>query len=103
MTLFDSDHLTILTDQRHRLHDTLLNRLTGQDIAVPIVVAEEQARGFLALIHRYKEVERQLWGYDRLHSFLRVLQVTEIVPFDQAALEQYQVIATIRPRIGTQD
>ena len=66
-------------------------------------VAEGQLRGFLAIVHRYREVERQLWGYERLHELIKVIQVNEIIPFDDRCLAQYRSISGIKPRIGTQD
>lgn len=103
MILLDTDHLTVLSDQRHSSHDRLMNRLSTVQTSIPIVVAEEQLRGFLALIHRYRDVKQQLWAYERLFELLKALQVNEIVPFGAVAHEKYLELTKIKPRIGTED
>jgi len=50
MILLDSDHVSVLSDLRDRLHGPFAERLTlvSEPIAIPVVVLEEHFRGWLA-------------------------------------------------------
>ena len=48
MILLDTDHLSVLVDTRHLRHASLKERIEAsadQELAIPIVAAEEQLRG----------------------------------------------------------
>jgi tRNA(fMet)-specific endonuclease VapC len=64
---------------------------------------EEALRGLLALIHRYKEVDRQLYGYSKLMHLLQLLKEVQVLPFDEA--DALLVIRFQKDKIkaGTQD
>lgn len=50
MILLDSDHLSVLIDDRHRQHRQLLDRLdeVTDEMSLPVIVMEEHLRGWLA-------------------------------------------------------
>jgi predicted nucleic acid-binding protein len=54
MILIDTDHLSVLTEPRHALRAALMNKLASaaEPVGIPIVVVEEQLRGWLAQIRR---------------------------------------------------
>ena len=68
MIFVDSDHLSVLVDRRdarHRLFEERLAATTDQ-VAIPVVVAEEHLRGWLAQIHRVRDPAGLVDPYDRL-------------------------------------
>ena len=64
---------------------------------------QEQLRGWLALIHRQREVHQQIPGYSRLLAFLDFLRRWLIVPLDERAADQFTRLRRQRIRIGTED
>ena len=105
MILLDTDHLSVLTDLRHRQGPHLRERLwPGVDlILVPIVGVEEQLRGWLAQIHRARDVFHQFVPYQRLSELIEFLADWQIAPWDSAAAETYMRLRALRIRIGTND
>jgi len=71
--------------------------LADDEIACTIVSVEEVLRGWLAVIHRYRDVHRQLPAYLRLGQFLGVVGDWEIVPFDERAADDSQARAVSDP------
>jgi len=67
MILLDTDHFTVLTDARDRLHAGLIARLesTDQPLAIPVVSVEEQLRAWLAQVRRLSDVQKHVLPYDR--------------------------------------
>lgn len=83
MILLDTDHLSVFLDERdprHRLLDARLDAAAEQ-VACSIVSVEETLRGWLAVIHRLRDVHRQIPAYVRLKQMFDVLNEWEIVPF----------------------
>ncbi|MBI1902560.1 MAG: type II toxin-antitoxin system VapC family toxin [Planctomycetia bacterium] len=105
MILLDTDHLSVITDLRHRQRSNLLEKLrsAGDSIFVPIVSVEEQLRGWLAQIHRAKDVYHEVLPYTRLLELIRFLRKWEITPWDAAAAEAFMRLRALRIRIGTND
>ena len=62
MILLDTDHLSVFTDERDARHGLLNRRMeaAGDQIGCTIVSVEEVLRGWLAVIHRLRDVHRQL-------------------------------------------
>ncbi|HQU44632.1 MAG TPA: type II toxin-antitoxin system VapC family toxin, partial [Pirellulales bacterium] len=60
-------------------------------------------RGWLAIIHRQRDVHRQVPAYTRLGRFLKAMTDTEIVAFDERAADQFTALRRQRIRIGTMD
>jgi tRNA(fMet)-specific endonuclease VapC len=106
MTLFDTDHASVLVDRGHSLHATLVGRVeqaVDQRFALPIVCVEEQCRGWLALIHRLPEVHRQVAAYDRLAELFDFVHRWEIARFVVQAADGFKRLRGQGIRIGTQD
>jgi tRNA(fMet)-specific endonuclease VapC len=105
MILLDTDHLSVFTDERHTQHRLLNDRLeaASEQVGCTIVSVEEVLRGWLAIIHRLREVHRQIPGYIRLGHLFNVLSDWEIVQFDQRAADQFVDLRRQRIRIGTMD
>jgi tRNA(fMet)-specific endonuclease VapC len=105
MILLDTDHLSVFTDERDPRHGPLNERLeaAGEQVACTIVSVEEVLRGWLAIIHRLRDVHRQVPAYVRLGQLFDVLSDWEIVPFDARAADQFAGLRRQRIRIGTMD
>jgi tRNA(fMet)-specific endonuclease VapC len=105
MILLDTDHLSVLTDQRQTLRQPLLDRLlTANDIVgVPIVSVEEQLRGWLAQIRRVTEVHRQIVPYKRLAKTFDFFRDWNIVDWNEPAADAFTRLRRQRIRVGTQD
>ncbi|MFL5338946.1 MAG: hypothetical protein ACJ8F7_02165 [Gemmataceae bacterium] len=58
MILLDTDHVSVLTDQRAAAHAALVARLASmqEPLAIPIVAVEEQCQGWLAKLHRTRDI-----------------------------------------------
>jgi tRNA(fMet)-specific endonuclease VapC len=105
MILSDSDHLSVLLDERDVRCLSLDERLEkAQDVvALPIVCVEEQLRGWLAMIHRIHDRYRQVAPYLRLKKTFTLLRDWPIVEWNEPAADQFSRLRSLRHRIGSQD
>lgn len=105
MIFLDTDHLTVLTDDRYNKHFTLVDKLEkgGQGFQVPQVALEESLRGLFALIHRYTDVERQVWGYQKMRQLFSLVKTIEVIPFDIDVANLVKELQSQKLRVGTQD
>lgn len=105
MILLDTDHLSVLTDERDTRHELLNARMEAAEepFACTVVSVEEVLRGWLAFIHRERKVHRQIPGYRRLASFVTAMGRANILPFDEAAADQFVAFRQQRLRVGTMD
>jgi tRNA(fMet)-specific endonuclease VapC len=60
-------------------------------------------RGWLGLIRRYSDVHRQVAAYERLLRLFDFFAQWQILPFDQAAADQFTRLRRQGIRIGTMD
>lgn len=60
-------------------------------------------RGWLAEVRRAKDVEQQIYPYDRLIRLLDTLAEWEAARWSQPAAEEFRRLRMQRVRIGTQD
>lgn len=105
MILLDTDHFSVLVDNRHARHGPLIARLGTVDeiIAVPVVSIEEQLRAWLAQIHRIRDAHRLVQPYDRLVQLLEVLADWNVARWTDAVADEFASLQNGRIRIGTQD
>jgi tRNA(fMet)-specific endonuclease VapC len=106
MILLDTDHLSVLLDDRDTRHVHLKNLIEASEdefISTTVVSVEEQCRGWLAIINRQVDVRLQVPAYGRLARLFRILASWEIVLFDVAAADEYLRLRKQRIRIGTLD
>jgi tRNA(fMet)-specific endonuclease VapC len=105
MILLDTDHLSVFTDERDPRQGLLNKRMEAatEPVACTIVSVEEVLRGWLAIIHRLRDVHRQVPAYVRLRQLFNVLSDWEILPFDERAADQFVGLRRQRIRIGTMD
>ncbi|MBS0266322.1 MAG: type II toxin-antitoxin system VapC family toxin [Planctomycetes bacterium] len=107
MILLDTDHVTFLkypeSDRGRRLIRRLNALPESEVIGVSIVTVEERMRGWLAVIAREKSVLRQTVGYRELGTLFEFYNEFEILPFDEAAAQQFDVLRAQKLRIGSRD
>lgn len=105
MILLDTDHLTILTENRAAGHAGLVRRLTDADepLAIPIVAVEEQCKGWLARINRTREIHQLITPYQRLADLFEFLAAWDIAPLSEKAADLFTELRRGKVRIGSQD
>ncbi len=106
MILLDTDHLTVLVDERHVSNQRLTSRLASSGdpfIATTIVTAEEQCKGWLAQINRLRDPRGQVVAYERLAKLFDFLRDWDLVRFDLPAAETFEGLRKQRIRMGTHD
>lgn len=105
MILLDTDHLSVLTKRQATGHALLIERLENADepLAIPIVCVEEQCKGWLAKIHRMRDIHQQIAPYDRLTEFFNFLAEWDMVSLDAAAADAFDQFRSQKIRIGSQD
>src|SRR5687767_8963168 len=107
MILLDTDHTTFLkypdSERGRHLIERLDAAAASESIGVAIVTVEERMRGWLAVIAKQKSALRQVVGYRELALLFEFYQEFEIVPFDEAAAQQFDELRKHKLRIGTRD
>jgi len=106
MILLDSDHMTALRYQDHPRCAALNARLQAAEdpvVATTIVCAEEQMRGWLAEIHRTRDLHEQVAVYARLGRLFSMYESWTVVPFDAPAADEFLRLRAEKVRIGSQD
>ena len=105
MILIDTDHLSVLAEARTKGHEELKSRLqrAAEPCAVTVVSLEEQMRGWLALIHRRKDIHEQVHAYDRLVRLVEFFGEWDIVRLDDRAADRFKALKRERLKIGTMD
>ena len=68
-----------------------------------VITLEEQMRGWLALIHRVTDAQRQVAHYERLLGLVAFFAEWEVLSFDQRAAVTFERLRQQRVRIGTMD
>src|ERR1022692_1926674 len=103
IVLLDTDHFSILQyrDASAAILQSRLEKLSGNDIGVSIVSFQEQARGWLAYIHRARKADQVLRGFSYLQDLLRHYGARHVLPFDKPAIDEFLNLQSQRIRIGT--
>jgi tRNA(fMet)-specific endonuclease VapC len=106
MILLDTDHLPALKYRGTPARDRLIDRMTvspDQAFAVSIVSVEEQFRGWMAAIARFRKVEQQVPPYTQLLELFQFFSRWTILPFDVRAAIEFERLRDAGVRIGTMD
>ena len=106
MIILDTDSLSLL-DRENLIESSVLRRnlerfLPG-DIYTTIITFEEQMRGWLAFVARSKNLEQQIYAYQKLHRFLESYRNTLVLDFDEKAVKVFQNLKSQKIRVGTMD
>lgn len=100
--LLDTDHLTLF-EFGHQPIDQHIASKAPAAVGLALVSVEETLRGRLAATARARDGPTRVNRYAQLLKSLKVFQQFPIVPFDQAAENQFQYLRSMRLRIGTRD
>ena len=106
MILLDTDHLSLLQDRDTPVAFALQARLetfSPDEVVTTVITLEEQMRGWLALIHRVTDAQRQVAYDERLLGLVAFFAEWEVLPFDQHAAVTFERLRQQRVRIGTMD
>jgi tRNA(fMet)-specific endonuclease VapC len=107
MILIDTDHATYLKYPESERGLRFINRLAAlppsEVVGVAIVTVEERMRGWLAVIAKEKQAQRQVIGYRELAQLFEFYQEFEIILFDEAAARRFDDLRARRLRLGTMD
>jgi tRNA(fMet)-specific endonuclease VapC len=106
MIILDTDHFTILgitDDPRYSLLTERLLAAQDERIVTTVVTVEEQLRGWLAVINRWRDLHKQLPAYSRFGRLLEFLRGWEILPLDERVADTFDSLRGQRIRIGSQD
>jgi len=72
-------------------------------LAVTVVTAEEQLRGWLNAIRRGSSTSKVIWAYAGLHAAMDYFNSVYLLDFDQTAYTRYEDLRRQKIRVGTQD
>lgn len=105
MLILDTDHLTEFqrgtSPEARRLKDRL-DRAT-EPYATTIITAEEIMRGWMAAIRRLSEPRRQILAYGKLQQLFRFFASWNVLPWNDAAVDEFEALKVARVRVGTMD
>ncbi|MGA2065495.1 MAG: type II toxin-antitoxin system VapC family toxin [Thermoguttaceae bacterium] len=105
MILLDTDHINILQSLGPQAAALRANMAASadQEFATTAITVEEQMRGWLALVHRYSDVQRQVPAYERLVDLFGFFSRWDIAAFDGAVAREFNRLRGQGVRIGTMD
>ena len=105
MIVLDTDHISFLqlkaSPEAKRLTDRL--DLSHEPIGTTIISAEEEMRGWLTRIARESKPLNQIGPYLRLQSLFGFYSQWRILPWTEAAAEEFATLRASRIRIATMD
>ena len=93
MILRDTDHLSLLQVCEAPAAFVLQTRLEAfspDEVVTTVITMEEQMRGWLALIYRVTEAQRQVAYYERLLGLVAFFGEWEMLPFDRRAAVTFE-------------
>ena len=104
MTLYvlDTDHIS-LHQKDHQKVTNRINSTAPENLAVTIVSAEEQFRGWFNAIRQAKSGERLHWAYLGLRQGIEYFNTVRILDMSQEATDLYLDFRSSKIRIGKQD
>jgi tRNA(fMet)-specific endonuclease VapC len=100
--VLDTDHVTLF----QRAHPLVVQHIAAVEteaLAVTVVTAEEQLRGWLGAIRRASSAPRLVWAYAGLHAAMDYFSGVCVLDFDQTAHTCYEELRRQKIRVGTQD
>jgi tRNA(fMet)-specific endonuclease VapC len=103
--VLDTDHLGEYQKGTSPASQRLIGRLDAADepVAITIISVEEVMRGWMAAIRRENDPHRQKRAYDRLGNLFRFFARWHILPWDDAAIAEFDGLVQNKIRIGTMD
>lgn len=106
MIILDTDHLNTLKYADSERFGRLARRMADsqdQEFATTVITLEEQLRGWLAQINRFKEPVRQVPSYTELTGLIEFYGYWTILPFDEPSAQLFADYRRQKIRTGTMD
>lgn len=106
MIILDTDHIVVLKYSDGREYLSLSAKMaasTEQHFVTTCVTIEEQLRGWLALIKRSTDVQRQVSAYQELNKLINYFARWTRLDLDEQAADQFRELRGQKIRIGTMD
>jgi tRNA(fMet)-specific endonuclease VapC len=106
MIVLDTDHISLLQrpdSPEARILTARLTASTDRGIFTTVATVEEQMRGWLRVIARYRDPRQQVTYYDGLIGFMGFFAKWRILRLDESAVEVLQDLKQARIRISTTD
>lgn len=106
MIILDTDHISLLQHPDSPEGQRLVERLLAspdRDVVTTLITIEEQMRGWLQVIARYRDPAQQGTYYDKLVEFIRFFNKWRILPMDEPAVQSLRRLQQDRVRVATTD
>ena len=106
MIILDTDCLSLFDREKYLESSVLRNKLNEfppDEIFTTIITFEEQMRGWLAYLSKCKNIEQQIFAYERLNQFLNNFREIAVLEFDENAAKVFQHLKSNKIRIGSMD
>ncbi len=100
--VLDTDHVTLYQRNEPRVVARVTAMSYG-DVAVTLITAEEQLRGWLKYIRRASTKDRMVLAYARLRIALDYFCRIRMLDFDDQACASFESLRQQKIRIGTRD
>jgi len=106
MIILDTDHISLLQHPDSAEGQRLLMHLADSPdkvIVTTVITVEEQMRGWLQVIARYRDLHRQSIYYAKLIDFIRFFSKWKILPLQETAVQIFQNLQLAKVRIASTD
>lgn len=104
--ILDTDHMVVLKYSHGKEFAKLTASMASsqdQNFVTTIITLEEQMRGWLALIRRSNDLQRQISAYENLNVLVEYYSRWERLAFNDIAAVKFQELRQQKIRIGTMD
>lgn len=106
MFILDTDHIGIVQWESEPEYSRLLARFAQhatEDFFVTVVSLHEEFLGWNAYISKANNLDGVVKGYGKFLQILRDFEMSQILPFDHGAAQQFAQLRQQKVRIGTMD
>ena len=100
--ILDTDHISLLQRDNAQVKANLAS-IDEQKRAVTVITVVEQIQGWLAFIRRAKKEADAARGFERLRQAMAFYLTIQVLPYDAAAVAEFERLRRNKIRIGTQD
>ena len=103
--ILDTDLLSIIQYESQPAYDRLMAQLASQSdpVVTTIINFEERVQGWMAVLRKATKRQQVLRAYEELVTVLEVFTTMKVLPFDDAAMDNYDELRRQKLRIGTMD
>lgn len=106
MFILDTDHIGIVQWESEPEYSRLLARFAQHptdEFFVTVVSLHEEFLGWNAYISKARKLDDVVKGYDKFLKILSDFEMSQVLPFDNGAAQQFAQLRQQKVRIGTMD